>query len=402
MMKEKRIKKASIDFISNIFASSLMSIVLQLVIYPLFSMKLSSGQYGLILAVMGVVNTFIGAAGNSLNNVRLVCNNQYGQNENGDFNILLAIGSMVAMSFCLLVMKIYLEMSFDTSILVLLALFLGILRSYYCVSFRLILDFKKVFFCNLCISAGYLAGGMAFCLLGKWILVFIIGELAGLIYLKKHSFVVSTELHSTSKLGETSKVYMNFAGAALIGSAIIYLDRLFILPVLGAGNVAVYSVSSVFGKTIGMAMLPVAGVLLGYFAQKEFYMSRKIFNIISGFSFIVCALFYVVSLMLSKPVIGILYPSLVNSAKQYMHLANLAAIMEVFSGMLSPIILKYSKPYWQLTVSIVYGGLFCSLGIYFSLKYALLGFCYAALIANGIRAAILYIIGWRYVNENRL
>ena len=90
-MKERRLKRVGLDFIVNIFASSLMTIVLQLLIYPFFSQKLSSVQYGTILTIMGVVNTFIGTVGNSLNNVRLVCNNQYERDNNGDFNILLII-----------------------------------------------------------------------------------------------------------------------------------------------------------------------------------------------------------------------------------------------------------------------------------------------------------------------
>lgn len=401
MMKERRLKRVGLDFIVNIFASSLMTIVLQLLIYPFFSQKLSSVQYGTILTIMGVVNTFIGTVGNSLNNVRLVCNNQYERDNNGDFNILLIIGSLFAMVACFLVIKVYVCLSFSVSVLILFALLLGIARTYYSVSFRIILDFNKVFFCNLCISMGYLAGGIIVWLGGSWIFVFIFGEFAGLLYLKKYSFVISLEFYRTSDFGETTKKYIYFAGAALIGNAIVYLDRLFILPVLGGENVAIYSVSSIMGKSIGMAMLPVAGVLLGYFAQKEFYMSRKIFNMVSGVSFIICTLFYIVSLAIAEPVVGILYPSLVNSAKQYMYLANLAAVIEIFSGMLLPIVLKYGKSYWQVIVNIVYGVLFCSLGIYFSLNYALLGFCYATLIANSVRVAILYMISRRYINENK-
>lgn len=400
MMRERRVKKIGLDFIINIFASGLMTIVLQLLIYPLFSQKLSSAQYGVILTIMAIVNTFIGTVGNSLNNVRLVCNDQYDKKDNGDFNILLFIGSLSAIVACFSIMKVYLDLPFNENILILLALLFGIARTYYSVSFRMELDFKKVFFCNLCISIGYLIGGIFVWLGVSWIIVFIFGEVAGLLYLKKYSFVISLELRRTFNLGETTKKYIFFAGAALISNAIVYLDRLFILPVLGAENVAVYSVSSIFGKTIGMAMLPVAGVLLGYFAQKEFYMSRKIFNMVSGVSFAICTLFYLVSLVAAEPVINILYPSLVDRAKQYMYLANLAAVIEVFAGMLSPIVLKYGRSYWQIIVNMVYGILFCSLGIFFSLNYALLGFCYATLIANSVRVVILYVVGWRYVNEN--
>ena len=45
-----------------------------------------------------------------------------------------------------------------------------------------------------------------------------------------------------------------------------------------------YSTASFFGKSAGIVMTPIAGVLLGYFAQKSFRASRRLFVLVNGIS----------------------------------------------------------------------------------------------------------------------
>ena len=62
----------------------------------------------------------------------------------------------------------------------------------------------------------------------------------------------------------------------------LYLDRLLLLPILGGSAVSVYTVASFAGKSLGVLMTPMAGVLLSYYAQKDYVMTRKTFWKING------------------------------------------------------------------------------------------------------------------------
>ena len=77
-----------------------------------------------------------------------------------------------------------------------------------------------------------------------------------------------------------------------------YLDRLIIYPLLGGDAVTVYTVASFFGKSLGIVMTPIAGVLLGYYAQRNFIMTKKKFwsiNVTSSFQipFAICVNGYI-------------------------------------------------------------------------------------------------------------
>lgn len=400
MMRESK-KKVLIDFVINIFASGMMTIVLQLMVYPFLGYIMSAEKYGMILTIMGIINTFIATVGNALNNVRLVRNETYTTNENGDFNILLIVGIIVAAIVAIPLLRIYIKVSWIEELLLIVALILGILRTYYSVAFRIILDFRKILFCNLFISIGYILGiGLVFAGV-LWPFLFILGELFGLGYLLKNSFVVCNNCCRTNKLKETTKIYINFAFATLIANAITYLDRLLIMPILGSEKVAIYSVASVLGKSVGIIMLPIAGVLLSYFSQDKFEMNNKRYCQIIFMSLLFCAIIGLLTMVLAKPILGLLYPKIINSAGRYLIIANLSAIIAVFSNMISPIILKFGDSYWQVLINIVYGTIFCGCGYYLAKRYGLIGFCYASLAANILMTTCMLVIGWKCTNESR-
>lgn len=386
-------EKIALDFFVSILASGVMTAVLQLVVYPFLAKKLNADIYGIFLTIMGVENTFISAFGNTLNNVRLVQNDKYNIYENSDFNILL-ISAVVVSSFIEIVIFHYIfDQSYLYVIFLIIASILGILRSYYSVIYRVILNFKKNLICNGIISIGYFLGIAIFDLLEFWPIVFIVGELLGLIYLFKDCDLVSISLSRTSNFDSTVKKYLNFLGSTAIGSALTYLDRILILPILGAEAVSLYTVSSIFGKMLGIVMLPIAGVMLGYFAQRDFKMNKKVYFTIISLSVIICTIFFVIAVIFGKWFTGILYPTLIKDAEQYIVVANLVSIIAVLGSMISPVVLKYALSIWQIYINISYGVLYIFSAIIFSRFWGLWGFCIAAGVSNFYRVCIMFIVG---------
>lgn len=74
----------------NICATALPLMILQLVIFPLIARKEGNENYGTILTVISLVTIVSGSLGNSLNNIRLIRNQDYEKEKIcGDFQLLI-------------------------------------------------------------------------------------------------------------------------------------------------------------------------------------------------------------------------------------------------------------------------------------------------------------------------
>ena len=256
-MKKQRIFA---DFGLNIIASGILNFVLQLVIYPFFAGHNSTGEYGTIVTIMGIANILIATLGNSLNNTRLIQNRKYTEgNHTGDFN-LLAVTSAFASLLITYCINFIFALDLRTSLALILYTFFGVLRAYYIVVYRLVLDFKRLLYCNLVICGGYFVGLLLAYHAKCWPIAFAFGEITGCIYLFLTTSIIKENYKRTPLLKATISKYFILIGTTLIGNLILYMDRLIIYPVLGADSVAIYTTASVFGKSFGVVMIPIAGV----------------------------------------------------------------------------------------------------------------------------------------------
>lgn len=398
-----KFKSISIDFIYNILSFLILTGVSQVIVYPVLAAQHSDTEYGIILTVMGIVNTLVVAFGNTLNNVRLIMETEYGiENKVGDFNMLALVMSLIVFLCTIIINAIF--FSTPRYIMIGLALFavLGTLKSYYCVSFRLALNFKKILVQHMVGAAGYLIGVGLLFIVSYWVLPFIIAEFFQLVFIFKYSKLHKEPLKTTSLLKRTTTKYIILIVTGFSSTLITYLDRLVIYPLLGAGAVSTYTVASYFGKSLGILMTPVAGVLLGYYAQKGFRMSSKLFWIINGTTMAVGAVFMIFSSMVAPPVTKLLYPSLYADAQSYIFAANMAATINVLCSLTQASVLKFAPTWIQIVKELAYGVVYVLCGYFLLNTYGLMGFCVAAIVANIIKLLVLYSIGSVYIGKNKL
>ena len=174
-----------------------------------------------------------------------------------------------------------------------------------------------------------------------------------------------------------------------------YVDRFVIVPLLGADALSVFTVASVFGKTTSVAVQPVANVALGYYAQKDFVMTRKKYWVTNVITLSFGAVMYLIALLFSKLFITILYPTYVEEAVKYIALANVAAIMTAVSAMIQPAVLKYANMAWQIIIQIIYGVLIIIASLILIPQWHLIGFCWASIIAGACKIVIMLLVGDR-------
>ena len=172
-----------------------------------------------------------------------------------------------------------------------------------------------------------------------------------------------------------------------------YVDRFIITPVLGSNMLSIYTVSSIFGKCASIAIQPIANVALGYYAQDNFKMTRKKFWQINILTLLFGVIMYIVAILFSGIFIKILYPTYVNSAIEYIKIANISAILITISSMIQPSILKYANVAWQIIIQLGYGLLVVVMSLIFIKEKGLYGFCYASIIANLCKISFMFILG---------
>jgi O-antigen/teichoic acid export membrane protein len=393
-------KKIFSDFGINILASLILTMVLQIVLYPFLAENYNSHEYGVILVVMGIYNSIVAMFGTALNNTRLILNEKYVEKGiEGDFNLLLLIFCLISFFISYFILSIVFSFTFLSKIFLVISIILGIIRSYSSVAFRINLKFKLTFYCNCIIAIGYVVGILLVKLTNFWPLAFCVGEFFACLFIWNKTTILKEKITTTKMFKYTSNRTTILLLTILMENILIYLDRLLLMPFLGASKVAIFTVASFFGKGLGTLMIPISGVLLSYYSKKSFRMSNKVFWKINIIIVIVGCLFYILSYVISPWVTGLLYPSLVNLALPYIFLANLGAIINIVANIVHPSVLKYAPIRWQFVIQMIYGLTYVGLGVLMINIDGLRGFCIAVIIANLLRLVILLAVGTQSIKR---
>ena len=162
---------------------------------------------------------------------------------------------------------------------------------------------------------------------------------------------------------------------------------------MGAAAVSTFSTATYFGKALSVLAMPVAGVMLSYYAQRDFGMTRKRYWMINGACLGMLGVFALFSLLLGKWVTGLLFPTLIEGAGPYIFIGNLSAAIAALVQIVQTAAMKYAKTFWQLVVQIVYLVVYFGLGMILIGSFGLMGFCVASLIANSVRLVMQIVIG---------
>lgn len=393
-MFRDRVRRVAGDFSINILASIIYTFARQIVVFPILAARLPDDIYGTLLTVIGLTNVCTALVGSSLNNIRLVQNNLYEEKGLcGDFNVLCVMASVVSIVFSI-VLKWMFNYGVLTAVLLMVYILISNLYQYASAFFRLELDFKKIFWCNLVVSIAYMAATPLFATATMWPLIFLIGEGVGLFYVCRKTPFLAEPFQRTELFGETAKKATVFMLSGLVGNLLMYADRMIIYPVLGPESVSYYSTASFFGKSAGIVMTPIAGVLLGYFAQKNFRPSKQLFATVNGISLGCLVIFLGGCLLFAPWFTELLYPTLYEQSAPYIALANLGAVVAIAGNMAQPMILKCCSTRWILVIQIIYGTSYL-LAAWILLPMAgLYGFCWATILANGVRLLALYALGF--------
>lgn len=388
------------DSFLNIVASLILTFTSQLIVYPYLAKQLSELQYGQILTTMGLINTLGVSLGSSLNNTRLILQAEYDYKKIiGDFNSIFILLSLIGVFSVGLIDSLLINSNIIQLFLYMILVVLTIFKSYFSVEFRLNINYQAILMMNIVGSVGYLIGLYVYSFTDNWVLIFILGELASTVFIVRITSLIKESYKKTDLFRKTFGKTLYLLSSALISNSMTYMDRFIIFPILGAEQVSIYSVASFLGKSLGVIMIPISGVLLTYIV-KEDGLTRRKFSKRLILYIILSVVVYVGTIIFGPFVTGFLYPTIIDRAMEYMHVANLAAILQVLGMLIQPILMRYAHSRWILISQVMYLIVYLILAYFGMLYYGLMGFCVAVLLANIFRVTQLALIIYRSLKSD--
>ena len=389
-------RKVVFDMALNIVATAIPTFVLQLLILPNLAKFMSDDNYGLLVTVLAFLNVMPSTMGNVLNNIRLLYNENYVETNNeGDFNILLAI--LEGVNFLSVTVFLF---YYDSNLTLFTVLMTGITallwlaREYFLVAFRLIINYRAILLCNVIMVGGYGIGYLLFLGTKVWQVIYISGLLCSLIYCFIRSRLWKEPFKITPLFKRTSTQGLLLLIAKILNRLLVYADKIIVFPVLGGALVSVYYAATVFGKVVSLMITPVNSVVLTYLAKAK----KKTDSMLKSALLVgiaVCAVGYIVCVLISRPVLTILYPQYVDNAMHYIYLTTGTTVLYALISIVDPFIMKFFDMKWQIAIN---GGtvvVYLALGISFMIPWGLMGFCVGALLTNVLKLLFMIFIYYR-------
>lgn len=394
-------KKVISDLILNLVASVIPIMVLQLVIYPLVLKHSNATLYGTMVAVVSVLTVVPNTFGNVLNNIRLLKNEKYKEDKlSGDFNPILLAEGLISTAIILTVQ--FIMFPEGNACNVLLICIIGILLeayAYYSVTFRLTLDYVAIVITNALLGIGFFLGFLLFRVTGYWEYVYILGYLLALIFVFLKSSLWKEPLKLTVLFKLTLKDNLLLLISGILYSLLNYADKLIIYPLIGAEAVAIYHVASIFGKIVSMGVSPLNSVMLSYLAKMEKISKNFLVLLVSG-SFGISLVGYFACLLVAKPVLGIIYPSVVDTAMVYMPITTAIAMLTMLISVYYSFVLKFCAMKWQVVIDGVALLVYAFLSITLYRAFGLYGFCVGVMCSFAVKLAIMLIIFFKGIGKS--
>lgn len=383
------------DYIYTFTALVVMNVVLQLVVYPLINHKYGSDYLGDIVYYTGLIYIAAASVGNACNNSRLICRKTLNVT-NGDFNVIVATCSGV-------VVMVYMGVFFfsrESSQSMLDAALYGItavcvfLRYYSESEFRLNLKFKEYLIYYLIVSAGYLLGFLFFVITDAWMLIFIVGEGAAVIYVG-----ITGRIYRHEKISEDFWRVVSQVGTLALSYILIFIAsqyyKFYIKHYFGAYEVTRYYVASFLGKSLDMVITPISTLIMSYLTRsKEKQTEKQFLRIVQIVVGIGCVL-YIGFIIVTPIYTQLFYKNMLEDVRHINLIVNLAQSISAVASILSVFVLAQLGTKLHFRIQVVYVLCYVILTSVLSMTHlGITGFAIGAAIAFFVRLLVTVMVGY--------
>lgn len=398
MKKITQYKNVILDFIFCVGAMTVLNVVTQFVVYPKLNQTLGTAAYGDVLFMLSVITVIANSFGSALVNTRLTKGTRFTA---AKFNLatlaFCAVGFAIVIPFAVGVSQSVTEL-FLTGIYCVLM----ILRIYASVKYRIDINYLKYFLFCSAVAAMQVLGLLLYKTVSQWCLIFILGELGGLLYAYRIPKVKHLQVDTSEGSRLVLKTAFVLALAYSCSNFVVNADRIIIKFFLGSEPVAVYYVASLIGKICALIAGPLTSILLSYYHKYKFKFTTKSILLANLVLIALCALLDIVLTVLSRPVLAILYPDILEAVMQYLPVAMVSQISYLAITLQLVLLLTFSDTSVQLKFQMLYCAAYVLTACVCAATAGLRGFAIGTMTVNLLFVSFLVvcqiIMVWRQNN----
>ena len=393
----RRYKTQLGDSLFGILGLVWMNAVAQLLLFPLYAKRFGGDGYGELQYLMGYVNILTVAFGTAAGLARMTTPPTERWHNGCNFNLFLLIVALLGLPFTYLVRHFTgVSMSIPTYICYYL-LFVAMLFRYYAdVSYKITLNYRRYFAYYAVIGGGYVLGALLMWHTGIWPLGLLIGEAAGVL------FAYCCEKTLTRGGIRPSSVWRHTLGMVLAlflaegaSNLILNADRLLLGMIEGPSAVTVYYLATIAGKTMSLLTVPLGGVLIGHLARYEGGLSKGVVNKMLLAALGGTFLFSLLCTGGGALVVRLLYPTEFDTVMPYLPLGSLAEVLYFITGVLTIVVLRFGKRFYQVVINGAFALAFFALGIPATILWGVRGFALSVTFAALIRFVLAVAMAYR-------
>lgn len=387
-MEAKKSIKVAGDLLYTIMATVVMNVVLQIIVYPIITHLYGDAETGNILYFIGFIYIIPQAFGTALSSTRLVVRKTHDAT-NSDYTHLIVISSAITALLCgFIAFSDNLSPAFIIGYSVFSVIYM--LRAYAQVEFRLTLKFKEYFIYYCIISAGYLLGLGLYILTGVWLLIFVTGEVAALIYTFTKGSIFKRD-RKTDSGKFINKTIVMIILSTLVRDCVIQFDKVILKQAINSNVVTQYHVVSLIAKTMQMLIQPINTLIMSYLTVKNAKLSKRTLLKFIGISFVIGAVFYGACIIGTPIYLKLFYPSLYETVIGYNLIVNLGLILGFLASLFMAVMLSQGKTKIHTFIECAWGAVYIVIAYCFTSRFSILGLAYVTLVMNILKIVIALI-----------
>lgn len=391
-------KNKKYDYFFSILSALFNVLILQIVCFPIINKHVDVNKFGEILLIFAIVNSFSLVFGNTLNNIRLVNINKYNKDDFNSFNGFLTIITLINAMLMFITLK-YLHINLFEIILIIIWSTLLLIKSYYIVEFRIIINFVKILITTLIYSFSLLFTLLLIIFFNQsFYFSFIFSEAFSLLYVLIHTNLIK-ETFSKNITFKIKRDYLVLFSSNILNNLINYIDRFVISFILGKRFIAVFFAATVLGKLSTLLIQPISSVILSYGVKEEDEGSVNKFSKTMLINFFLSILITIFIYILSIPIINILYPNLLSEAYPIIFFANFGVVILAVGTIAQSSVMARGKLIEQFKINLVFLIVFFAIIYSLTINYKLLGFSIALIISSLCKYISIWYFGKKYFKD---
>lgn len=375
----------------NTIAFGLIIGIQQILVFPFLSRTVSVADFSSTVLLITLSTVFVNVIAGEASNVMLIRGGSYERLKlPWDAARLVGVGGIL-LALIAVGAAIFFRVPWEVTSQGVAITLLGMYRTFGVSPDKFHGRFILIVYIHIAYVFGAAIGLTLVSVSGSSYFPFLLAEVAATIstvFVRFKYRDVRLTIRRTREFSATRRSFLHLAVVALLVNTVSYLDRIMIVPLLGAAALGVYYATSALSKSLSLITNPVGNAFLARIGRISPNAQGPLFSKsarLAGPSVIIFAIFaYIVSFA----GLAILYPDFYAEGRTILFPVALTAAFASSSDLMRPVIMRFIPAKRFLAFNVVYALVYIVSIAVLSYFWGLIGFAWASAFA---RASLFFI-----------